>query len=185
MSRRLWWSSCDGVFAQPPATRICIAILLVPILPPVHRAAALASESPRKALIYPLPILASKTSAASLALTRMYSRPLMPRMRSRTWASTPPPIRPNESDCAQRTRDRYHDSMRMTLEFLAERVQLLEDERAILQTLHQYGHAMDYGPDLDFVDCFTAEGVWDVQMRRSNGGFRCRGHAEIQRSLDG
>jgi hypothetical protein len=27
--------------------------------------------------------------------------------------------------------------------------------------------------------------VWNVQMRRSKGGFRCRGHAEIQRSLDG
>ena len=72
-----------------------------------------------------------------------------------------------------------------TLESIADRLQLLEDERAILQTLHQYGHAMDYGPDIDFVDCFTAQGVWDVQMRRSNSGFRCRGHAEIQRSLDG
>ena len=26
-------------------------------------------------------------------------------------------------------------------------VYVLEDERAILQTLYQYGHSMDYGPD--------------------------------------
>ena len=68
---------------------------------------------------------------------------------------------------------------------LAARLQVLEDERAIVQTLHQYGHAMDYGPDADFVDCFLPDGLWDVQMRRSQGGFQCRGRAEIQASLDG
>ena len=63
---------------------------------------------------------------------------------------------------------------------------MLEDERAILQTLHQYGHAMDYGPDADFVDCFTREGVWDVQMRSAPAGsFQCCGHGEIEASLAG
>ena len=74
--------------------------------------------------------------------------------------------------------------MTTTDELLA-RLQVLEDERAIVQTLHQYGHSMDYGPDADFVDCFTTDGVWDVQMRRSQGGFQCRGRDEIQSSLDG
>ena len=71
----------------------------------------------------------------------------------------------------------------MARDAVAARLQVLEDERAILQTLHQYGHSMDYGPDADFVDCFTADGVWDVQMRRSASGFQCRGHGEIQASL--
>lgn len=67
---------------------------------------------------------------------------------------------------------------------LSERLQALEDERAILQTLYQYGHSMDYGPDADFVDCFTPNGVWDVRMRRSSvGSFQCRGHREIESSL--
>jgi hypothetical protein len=68
----------------------------------------------------------------------------------------------------------------------AARLQALEDERAIQQTLHQYGHSMDYGPDAEFIDCFTPEGVWDVRMRKSPAGsFRCRGHPEIAQSLAG
>ena len=73
----------------------------------------------------------------------------------------------------------------MSTDALSERLQVLEDERAILQTLHQYGHSMDYGPDADFVDCFTPEGVWDVRMRKSSAGFQCRGHGEIEASLAG
>lgn len=72
----------------------------------------------------------------------------------------------------------------MTMDALSERLRVLEDERAILQTLHQYGHSMDYGPDADFIDCFTEDGVWDVQMRKTPAsGFKCRGHAEIEASL--
>ena len=73
----------------------------------------------------------------------------------------------------------------MSADGLSERLQALEDERAILRTLYQYGHAMDNGPDVDFVDCFTPEGVWDVRMRVSDGAFQCRGHREIETSLAG
>jgi hypothetical protein len=66
----------------------------------------------------------------------------------------------------------------------AARLQALEDERSILQTLYQYGHAMDYGPDADFVSCFTADGTWEIRMRRNpDGSFRCQGRAEIEASL--
>lgn len=66
---------------------------------------------------------------------------------------------------------------------LSARLRILEDERAILQTLHRYGHAMDYGPDADFTSCFTADGVWEVRMRQSESGFTCRGREEIAASL--
>jgi hypothetical protein len=66
---------------------------------------------------------------------------------------------------------------------LSARLRVLEDERAILQTLHCYGHAMDYGPDADFISCFTTDGVWEVRMRRSKAGFTCRGQQEIAASL--
>jgi hypothetical protein len=69
------------------------------------------------------------------------------------------------------------------LSALSARLQILEDERAILQTLHRYGHAMDYGPDSEFVSCFVVDGVWEVKMRRSKAGFTCRGHGEIAASL--
>jgi hypothetical protein len=68
---------------------------------------------------------------------------------------------------------------------LGARLRRLEDERAILETLHRYGHAMDYGPDTEFVSCFVVDGVWDVRMRRRKAGFRCRGHEEIAASLAG
>ena len=74
----------------------------------------------------------------------------------------------------------------MPTDALSERLQALEDERAILETLHQYGHSMDYGPDAEFVDCFTPDGLWDVRMRKSpDGSFQCRGHSEIETSLSG
>jgi SnoaL-like domain len=66
---------------------------------------------------------------------------------------------------------------------LAARLRVLEDEKAILATLHRYGHAMDYGPDSAFVACFVADGTWDVRMRRSGAGFACHGHGEIAASL--
>lgn len=72
----------------------------------------------------------------------------------------------------------------MTTDALLARLQLLEDERAILHTLYQYGHSMDYGPDADFIDCFMPDGVWDVQMRKiPAGSFTCIGHDEIAASL--
>jgi ketosteroid isomerase-like protein len=86
--------------------------------------------------------------------------------------------------CSLRSAAPYYPRM-MSVEVLAERIRVLEDERAIIQTLHQYGHAMDYGPDDEFLDCFTTDGLWDVRMRRSGAGFALRGHAEIKQSLVG
>ncbi len=72
----------------------------------------------------------------------------------------------------------------MSSDAVSDRLQLLEDERAILETLYQYGHSMDYGPDADFVDCFTQDGVWDVRMRKAaDSSFVCRGHDELRASL--
>jgi hypothetical protein len=49
---------------------------------------------------------------------------------------------------------------------LADRVQLLEDERDILRTMYDYAHALDYGLEEEFLDCFTDDGVWR-SVRRS------------------
>src|SRR3989442_15385007 len=49
------------------------------------------------------------------------------------------------------------------LDGLARRLRLLEDERDILATLHQYGHALDYGAEADWVDCFTADAHYEVR----------------------
>lgn len=46
----------------------------------------------------------------------------------------------------------------MTLE---ERVQRLEDERAIAHVLHTYGYGLDYGLEDEYVDCWTEDAVLD------------------------
>jgi len=51
---------------------------------------------------------------------------------------------------------------------LEERLALLEAERAVLKTLHRYGHSIDYGDEDAWVDCFTEDGVFDVRARLSH-----------------
>jgi ketosteroid isomerase-like protein len=50
---------------------------------------------------------------------------------------------------------------------LRTRVQALEDRNAILDTLKQYGHALDYGDCDRLADCFTADTVRET--RRPDG----------------
>jgi len=66
-----------------------------------------------------------------------------------------------------------------------QRLQALEDKRAILNTLHAYGHCLDYGDEEGFMDCWTADAVlgWTVFAGPLNGhdrirsGFRAHTHA--------
>lgn len=57
------------------------------------------------------------------------------------------------------------DAVRKTLDSLSHRLQLLEDERDILDCMYRYGHAVDYGLNDEWVDCFTPDGVFDLRRR--------------------
>jgi hypothetical protein len=48
---------------------------------------------------------------------------------------------------------------------LIARVRALEAERAILVTLHRYGHTIGVGDEEGWLDCFTEDGVFDVRRR--------------------
>lgn len=48
---------------------------------------------------------------------------------------------------------------------LIARLSKLEDERDIRLALERYGHNIDYGLESAWVDCFTAEGVYDLRLR--------------------
>ena len=48
------------------------------------------------------------------------------------------------------------------------RLALLEAEQAVLKNLYRYGHAIDYGDEEGWVDCFTEDGVFDVRARLSH-----------------
>ena len=68
---------------------------------------------------------------------------------------------------------------------LEERLQALEDEKAILDTLVQYAHCMDQGDDnAVFGDCFIESGVWWASIDgpwAGLGGSRHQGRSEIER----
>ena len=48
---------------------------------------------------------------------------------------------------------------------LKAQVALLMAERAVLSTLYRYGHSIDYGLEEDWLDCFAADGTFDVRYR--------------------
>ena len=65
-------------------------------------------------------------------------------------------------------------------EDLERRLEQLEAERAILATLYRYGHAIDYGDEASWVDCFTEDGAFDVRIRlHPELSFRAEGHEAL------
>jgi ketosteroid isomerase-like protein len=69
---------------------------------------------------------------------------------------------------------------------LAQRLARLEDERAVMATLYAYGSALDYGDRRQFLDCFTEDADYVVDMRLgAEGSFRHRGHSELGAYFDG
>ena len=58
---------------------------------------------------------------------------------------------------------------------IEERLRRLEDEKAILDTLHAYGHHLDYGLEDAWIDCWTEDAVLDWPGRAF-----MRGHAELR-----
>ena len=64
------------------------------------------------------------------------------------------------------------------LDELIRRLAALEAERGVLATLYQYGHALDYGAEADWVDCFAAAAHYELRDRGA-------GTADSVRSYDG
>ena len=66
----------------------------------------------------------------------------------------------------------------MTAVSLEARLRLLEDERAILQTLYVYGHSLDDGREDVFIDCWTPDAVLHWPDRPP-----IRGHAALREAF--
>lgn len=60
-------------------------------------------------------------------------------------------------------------------------LRMLLDERAVLQTMYQYSHALDYGDEPSFLECFTDEGIWASTSRWGNQPRRYEGRDGQQR----
>ena len=67
---------------------------------------------------------------------------------------------------------------------LATRLEALEDERAILQTLHTYCHAIELGIEEEWLDCFTPDGALVLHWR-DQPGSRSDGRSELAAFIAG
>jgi hypothetical protein len=81
---------------------------------------------------------------------------------------------------------------------LEARLHLIEEERSVLKTLHQYAHAIDYGLEASWLDCFTEDGAFDLHIRQDGAvkgaargygiahdkGVRFAGQAMLRRFIE-
>ncbi len=65
-----------------------------------------------------------------------------------------------------------------TLQTLLARLERLEAERAIIDAMYAYGSALDDGDRDRFLQCFTPDADYVVEMR-SAPGFSFHGHDEL------
>ena len=67
-----------------------------------------------------------------------------------------------------------------TMETVLARLEHLEAERAIVDTMYAYGSSLDYGDRDRFLQCFTSDAEYVVDMRSdADAGFTFRGHEEL------
>ncbi len=73
-----------------------------------------------------------------------------------------------------------------TIETLLERIEHLEAERAIVDTMYAYGTSLDYGDRDRFLACFTPDADYVVDMRSdATAGFTFHGHDELDGYFNG
>jgi hypothetical protein len=71
------------------------------------------------------------------------------------------------------------DDASSELEALRHRITRLEDERAILDTLHRYGQTIDCGLDREWAELFTEDGVFLCVDRFGNAILREQGREAL------
>lgn len=71
--------------------------------------------------------------------------------------------------------------MNEPLEQIAARLSALEAERDIADTISRYSHAIDYGLDDEWLDCFTADGMIEVRSGAGRTSGRAAGSPPLGR----
>jgi hypothetical protein len=76
-------------------------------------------------------------------------------------------------------------TLEQRLEDLEARLQQIENEKSILETVYQYDTAVDYHQEPDsYLDCFTDDAVWftsNLGLWAGKGSVRAEGKAEIRK----
>ena len=69
---------------------------------------------------------------------------------------------------------------------LQARVARLEAERDVLSVIYRYGHAIDYGDEADWLDCFLPDAEYDLRWPGPDGAeLRFRGTADLKEFFRG
>ncbi len=66
---------------------------------------------------------------------------------------------------------------------LQQRLEILEEERAIFQTLYRYGHCIDYGLEQEWVNLFAEDGVFEIRNRKVNTVHRLEGREALAKFI--
>jgi ketosteroid isomerase-like protein len=71
------------------------------------------------------------------------------------------------------------------IEEVLERLDRFDAERAIVETMYAYGSALDYGDRDRFLQCFTDDADYVVDMRiGADGGFAFHGQEELTKYFE-
>ena len=71
-------------------------------------------------------------------------------------------------------------SSNIAISDLVKRLESLEGERNILQTLlYRYGHCIDYGLEQEWIGLFTEDGVFDIRRRHGGDNRRYEGRKAL------
>lgn len=73
------------------------------------------------------------------------------------------------------------DRSPLSLEEVTDRLRRMEDEAAVIRVLYQYAHAIDYGDEPLWVDCFTEDAVWEAFNEVLGKTMRLSGRDELAR----
>ena len=63
---------------------------------------------------------------------------------------------------------------------LQQRLEVLEAESGIRDLLHRYGPGLDYGDDEAWLDCFSADAIWEIEGAGARRTLRLQGHEELR-----
>ncbi|MFC1944588.1 nuclear transport factor 2 family protein [Chloroflexota bacterium] len=76
-----------------------------------------------------------------------------------------------------------HNSKNPGIDGLLQRLEALEDERAIMNTMYRYGHCIDYGLEQEWVELFAEDGIYEVRVRTTNDVLRKEGSQALSRFI--
>jgi ketosteroid isomerase-like protein len=68
---------------------------------------------------------------------------------------------------------------------LERRLDALDQSAAVVDVLYHYAHALDFGDEEEFADCFTEDAVWEARNAATDSIMTNTGRDELRRFAEG